>query len=149
MDALQEPDLAISDRARSTLRNMCRAGLKERSQAGSGPAMPALAAEWVDFLESLSSEVRVMLVILPELSAYRRYAYSPKAMYNTEIIVERLRDSGRVEVVDLSEVFARQGQPECGYFLDALHLNNPGKQAVTDALLPRLEAFWQGFEAGG
>lgn len=142
LEALEQPGAQVLERARAGLQKMCQAGTKDKKSKPNNQAA-ALAEEWVSFLETLSSKVRVMFVVLPELTAYRRYAYHPNSMHVYDVIVSRLREGGRVEVVDLLDVLLDQPGPECGFFLDSTHLNLHGKEVVTDALLPNLEAFWR------
>lgn len=142
LETLEQPETGVLERARAGLQKMCQSGVKEKNRKPNRQAA-VLAEEWISFLEALASEVRVMFVVMPELTAYRRYSYHPNSMYAYDVIVSRLRESGRVEVVDLLDVLLEQPVPECRFFLDSTHLNLPGKTVVTDALLPRLEAFWK------
>ncbi|MGD9020832.1 MAG: hypothetical protein PVF46_03490 [Lysobacterales bacterium] len=149
LQSLQEADTAVGDRARSGLKKLCEAALKGNERSGPSPAAQALANEWVSFLEGLSSRVRVMLVILPEYGPYARHLYHPNSMFVYEDILKRLDEKGVVDVVDLYTVISEQDEPECGFYLDSTHLNLPGKQVVTDALLPALEVFWDSLQAPG
>lgn len=146
---LREDDLVISDRTRTGLKELCKGAPRGRKIGAPGKANPEVVREWVSFLEVLASKVRVMLVILPENSVYREYKYHRNTMPTHDAIVEQLKGNGIAEVVDLHWLLMHQESSECGFYLDALHLNLPGKQRVTDALLPELEKFWMKMDNTG
>ncbi|MCW8925443.1 MAG: hypothetical protein OQJ84_04230, partial [Xanthomonadales bacterium] len=57
-------------------------------------------------------------------------------------VTARVSESGIAEVVDLRDLVIQQESPECGFYMDHVHLNMAGKQMLTDTLLPELEKFW-------
>lgn len=132
----------IPDRARHGLENLCKAALKKTKPSKPGPAAGALVDEWMSYLEYLSARVPVMLVILPDHSVYRDYQYRASAAVVTNAVVARSAASGVAHVVDFRDLVVRQEARECGYYMDHVHLNQAGKQLLTDALLPELEKFW-------
>ena len=140
--ALQASGDELPERARHGLETLCKAALKNRKTRKPGPEVGALVDEWVSFMEQLSRRVRVMLVILPDHSVYRDHQYHPNIAVVGQRVVARLNETGIVDVVDLREVIRGQESPECGFFMDHVHLNMAGKQLLTDSLLPELEAFW-------
>lgn len=140
--ALQESGDELPERARHGLETLCKAALKKKKARKPGPEVEVLVDEWVSFMEQLSKRVRVMLVILPDHSVYRDHQYHPNVAIVGERVLARLNETGYAEVVDLSEVVRGQNSPECGFFMDHVHLNMTGKQLLTDILLPELEVFW-------
>jgi hypothetical protein len=142
LDELRQPNRDIPKKAQTGLETLCKAAMRKEVKAEPGQAAHELVEEWVFFLEELSLKVRVMVVILPGHSLYQQHLYAPNAMFVINEIVSQLQNKGVVDVVDLHELIVKQDEPECGFYLDALHMNVSGKQVLTQALLPSLNLFW-------
>jgi len=128
--------------ARRGLKVLCNAALQGKKMAPAGQVEQEMIGEWTAFLKKLSRSVRVMVVLLPEHSIFMQYAYPPNASYVAHEVLTNLQRENVIELVDLRGLIMEEPDPECGFYMDARHLNRLGKERLTMALLPYLETFW-------
>ncbi len=143
LDELERVSADTPPKAWSALHTLCKAALRKPEEHAPGEVEEALAGEWTAFLEKLARKVRVMVVLLPDHSLYKEHLYSPNALYVANKVLGELDRKGVIDLVDLNGLIEQQDEQECSYFMDARHLNNQGKQVLTQAVLPELEKFWR------
>jgi len=149
LNQLQDPGVDTPQTARRALDILCSAALRGKKASMPGRAEQELIGEWTAFLEKLSRNVRVMVVLLPEHSLFMEYSYPPNAAHVAQEVLSGLQRKGVIELVDLHELIMEQPAPECSFYMDARHLNGRGKDRLTMTLLPYLETFWAQMDANG
>jgi len=142
LEELEHLQADIPQRARTGLEVLCKAAARERKARAPAKREHKLIDEWLVFLEKLSRQVRVMLVILPDHSIRPEHIYQANALYVADAVVAQLRAKGGFDVVDLRNLLTGRDEQECEFYMDAVHLNKKGKHLLTTALIPELEQFW-------